>query len=93
MGINFLHRAANVFLSINPPADRRIQKEILDMAQKGRQALLQLELIVFINFSSIQIDDFLGFWIETMCVMEGLNEQVTQADAVLQLCLAQNTLQ
>jgi len=32
MGINFLHRAANAFLGINPPADRRIQKEILDMA-------------------------------------------------------------
>jgi len=88
MGINFLHRAANAFLSINPPVDRRIQKEILDMAQKGRQALLQLESIAFVDFSSIQIDDFPGFWIETMRVMEGLNERVAQADAVLQLCLA-----
>lgn len=86
-GAAFVHRAANAFLGIGLaklPEDPT-HEEVLDMVRKGRQALLQLESIAFIDLRSTQVDDFPGFWIETMRVVQGLNERVAQADAVLQL--------
>ncbi len=85
-GADFSYRAANAFLGIGlveVPADRA-RGEIPDIIKKGREALLQLESIAFIDFGSIQVDDFPGFWIETMHVIEGLKEQVTRADAALE---------
>jgi hypothetical protein len=86
-GANFMHRAANGFLGIGlvkVPADRA-RGELLDMVRKGREALLQLKSIAFIDLRSIQIDEFRDFWIDTIRVIEGLNERVAQADLALRL--------
>ena len=74
-----MHQAANAFLSISlveVSADRA-HKEVLDIVRKGREALLQLESIAFVDLHSIQADEFQSLWIESICVIEGLNEQVT----------------
>jgi hypothetical protein len=68
---------------VEVPADRA-RGEILDIIRKGREALLQLESIAFIDLSSIQADKFQSFWIETIRVIEGLKERVTRADAALE---------
>jgi hypothetical protein len=87
-GASFSYRATNAFLGIGPleiPADRT-RGEILDLIRKGRRALLQLESIAFIDLRSIKPDEFQGFWIEAVRVIEGLNERVTRADVALQPC-------
>lgn len=92
-GGNFLHRAANALLGIGlvkVPADRA-RGELLDMVRKGREVLLQLESIAFVDLHSIQVDEFQDFWIKTIRVVEGLYERVAQADAVLQLRLDMQT--
>ena len=92
-GANFTHRAANAFFGIGPvkvPADLA-REEIKDMIRKGREALLQLESIALIDLRSIQADEFRGFWIETIRIIEGLHERVAQADVVLQLRLDMQT--
>jgi hypothetical protein len=67
----------------------RARGEMLDIIRKGREAILQLESIAFIDLRSIQADEFRSFWTETIRVIEGLNEQVTRAGAALEprLCL------
>ena len=90
-GDSFSHRVANVFLDIGlieVSADCACG-EMLDMIRKGRKAISQLESIVFIDLHLIQADEFQNFWIETIYVIEGLNEQVTRAGAALEphLCL------
>jgi hypothetical protein len=90
-GASFSHRAANAFLGIGlveVSADRA-RGEVLDIIRKGREALLQLESIAFIDLRSIQADEFRSLWIESIRVIEGLNERVTRADAALEprLCL------
>jgi hypothetical protein len=68
------------------PVDH-VEGELADMFRRGREALLKLELIAFVDLQSIQSDEFQNFWIETFCVVEGLSEQVTQVDTLLYLCL------
>jgi hypothetical protein len=82
MGASFSHRAANAFLGIGlvEVAADRARGEILDIIRKGREALFQLESIA----CSIRDDEYRSFWLETIRVIEGLNEQVTRADAALQ---------
>lgn len=78
-GANFSHRAKNALRGISlvkVPAARG-RGEILDMAQKGRNALAQLESITFIDLRSIQVDDFPGFWMEFIRVSEELHDRVT----------------
>lgn len=82
-----MHRASDAILGIGlvkVPADRA-REEILDTVRKGREALLQLKSIAFIDLRSIKVDEFQGFWIETIRVFEGLHERVAQADVVLRL--------
>ena len=57
------------------------------MIRKGKQALLQLESIAFVDLQSIQAADFQDFWIETIRVIEGIHERIAHANAALQLCL------
>lgn len=90
-GASFSHRVANAFLGIGlveVSADRA-RGEMLDMIRKGRKAISQLESIAFIDLRLIQADEFRNFWIETIRVIEGLNERVTRAGAALEprLCL------
>jgi hypothetical protein len=85
MGANFSCQAKNALRGIGlvkVPAACGCG-EILDMAQRGRDALAQLESIAFIDLRSIQVDDFPGLWIEFIRVSEGLHDRVAQADAVL----------
>jgi hypothetical protein len=84
-GNSFSRQAASASLGIGlvgVPADCA-RGEILDVIRMGRGALLELELIVFIDLHSIQADEFQSFWIESIRVIEGLNELVTRADAAL----------
>jgi hypothetical protein len=63
-----------VFLGIGlvkVPADRA-HRELLDIIQKGRKALSQLESIAFIDSRLIKVSQFSGFWIEINHVIEGL---------------------
>jgi hypothetical protein len=88
-GANFSYRALNSFLDIGPtkvPADR-VEGELADMFRRGREALLKLESIAFVDLQSIQSDEFQNFWIETFRVVEGLSERVTQVDTLLRLRL------
>lgn len=79
MGASFLHQATNAFLGIGlieVPADYTHGK-MLDIIRKKREVISQLKLIMFINLHSIKADEFQSFWIETIHVVGGLNEQVT----------------
>ena len=73
---SFSHRVTNAFLGIGlvkVSADRACG-EMLDMIRKGRKVISQLESIVFIDLHLIQADEFRNFWIETIRVIERLNE-------------------
>ena len=59
--------------------------EILAMIQKGRDALLDLETIAYIDLHSVKHKDFPNFFIEMVCIIEGLHEQIAHADEVLQV--------
>ena len=89
MGASFSLRAANAFLGIGlveVTADRA-HGEILDIIRKGKEVLFQLESIAAsINLCSIQDKELRSFWLETVCVIEGVNEQVTRADVARQYC-------
>jgi hypothetical protein len=64
-----------------------VEGELADMFRRGREALLKLESIAFVDLQSIQSDEFQNFWIETFRVVEGLSERVTQVDTLLRLRL------
>ena len=63
----------------------RSRGELLDMVGKGREALLQLETIAFIDLRSIQADELRNIWIDVIRVAEGLCERIAQVVAALQL--------
>jgi hypothetical protein len=65
--------------------------ELMAMIRKGKQMLLQLESIAFIDLQSIQAADFPDFWVETIRVIEGIHERIAHANAALQLCLDSGT--
>ena len=60
--------------------------ELMATIQEGREALLQLESIAFVDSRSIRADDSPNFWLGVIHIVEGLNERISHADAVLQLC-------
>jgi hypothetical protein len=85
-GANLSHRAVNSFFNvglIKVPAERA-RGEITDMVRRGREVLLRLESIGFIDLHSIRANEFQDFWIKAIRVIEGLHERVAQADVVLQ---------
>jgi len=57
--------------------------ELMAMIRKGREMLLQLKSIAFVDLKSIRADDFPNFWIETFRAAEGIHERVAHADAAL----------
>jgi hypothetical protein len=84
---SFLFRAVNTFHEfgfVKMPADKA-REELMATIQKGREALLQLESIAFIDPHSIQ-DDSPNFWLGLIRIVEGLTERISHTDAVLQLC-------
>lgn len=82
-GASFSHRAAKAFLGpVEVPADR-VRGEILDSRRNGREVLLQLESIAFIDLRSIQADkydEYRSLLLETIRVIEGVIERNTRAD-------------
>ena len=72
------------------PADGA-RRELTTIIQKGREVLLQLESISFVDFQSIPADDFQDFYIEMVHVIEGLHERCALARAVLEMCFDTKT--
>lgn len=70
---------------VEVPADRT-RGEILDIVRKGREALLELESIAFIDLRSIQPDEFQSLWKETFRVVHQINERVTDEALQPRLC-------
>jgi hypothetical protein len=68
---SILHRASDAILGFGLAKPDRAREEILNMTRKGREVLSQLESIAFIDLRSIKVDEFPGFWIETIRVFEG----------------------
>ena len=85
---SFSFRAVNTFHEfgfIKMPTETA-RGELMATIQEGREALLQLELIAFVDSRSIQADDSPNFWLGVIRIVEGLTERISHADAVLQLC-------
>jgi len=66
------------------PADR-VEEELMVIVRKGRESLLQLESIAFVDLCSVQANEFRTFWIDAVRVIQGLSERLAQADTVLRL--------
>ena len=62
-----------------------VEEELMVIVQKGRESLLQLESIAFVDLRSVQANEFRTFWIEAVRVIQGLSERLAQADTVLHL--------
>ena len=85
---SFSFRAVNTFHEfsfIKMPTETACG-ELMATIQEGREALLQLESIAFVDSRSIQADDSPNFWLGVIRIVEGLTERISHADAVLQLC-------
>jgi hypothetical protein len=104
---NFSSRAANLnaYFASGPPVkkvpvpveeedrDRApTREEIRTVIRNGREALLRLESIAYLDFRTVEAgDDFATFWMDAIRVVEGLHEQVARADVVLRLCSDQGS--
>lgn len=75
-------RDANAFL-FKPPADLALG-EVKALVEKGREALVQMKSLAFVDIQSIQRDDYPNFWMEVVSVIEGIQERLVQAIEVLQ---------
>ena len=84
---NFSFRAICYCLElghVKVPVDHA-RGEILAMVQKGRDALLDLETIAYIDLHSVKHKDFPNFFIEMVRVIKGLHERIARADEVLRV--------
>jgi hypothetical protein len=83
-GTIFSHRAADAFVSIGLVEVRsdRAREETVDMIQKLKEALSQLESVAFIDLRSIQLDEYQSFWIECIRVIQGLLIGLYQTNGV-----------
>jgi hypothetical protein len=59
------------------------REEMMNLIRDGRGALVRIEAIAFVDFGSSGPDDFPRFWMELMRVLEGLNERIALASAIL----------
>jgi hypothetical protein len=83
-------RAANGSLKINkvePPTDFA-RGELMVMVKRGREAILQLKSIAFLDLQSIQANDlsnfWASFWVDAINVVDVIHERIAHASSVLQ---------
>ena len=85
---NFSFRAAKAFLDcgLNKASADNARKELIAVAIKGKELLLQLESLGSVDFQSIRADRIPYFWKETFRLVEAVQEQIDHANSALQLC-------
>ena len=58
------------------------------MVKRGREAILQLKSIAFLDLQSIQANDLLNFWasfwVDAINVVDVIHERIAHASSVLQ---------
>lgn len=82
----------NASLKINKvklPTDF-VHRELMVMVRMGREVILQLKSIAFIDLKSIQADDFsnfwASFWVDAINVVDVIHERIAHTSSVLQTC-------
>jgi hypothetical protein len=60
--------------------------DLLAVVRKGREALLQLNLIASMDLRSVEVGSFPSFWMDSIRVVEEINERVSLASLILQVC-------